>query len=161
MWYRIAVTLETVLPVQETKDFCLPSLSWSQEMLKQFARFMEMSKDGTWRRIPNSRHFHNDVPEWVRKESVAKNPDGTRMFLRNMDTEGVGFEYALFFNGSEKRMVSIFQPGRYLEGAPGLVPGGAIAAMLDNNLGACAIGSVGLIVTANLNIDHLSIQSPS
>ncbi|XP_077176876.1 acyl-coenzyme A thioesterase THEM4-like [Paroedura picta] len=77
-----------------------------------------------------------------------------RMFLRNLNDEGKGFEYATFLNPSEKRVVSVFQLGPYLQGPPGFVHGGSIAAILDNTLVCCLLSFVGHVLTANLNINY-------
>ncbi|KAJ6652777.1 hypothetical protein lerEdw1_010631 [Lerista edwardsae] len=119
------------------KDFSLPNASWSPAMMDQFHRFTELSKDKT------------EAIEESRKR-------GSRLFLRNLDVEGAGFEYVMFLNPREKRLVCIFQPGPYLEGPPGFVHGGATATILDSTLGGCAIFVAGCIMTANLNINYKS-----
>ncbi|NXH22890.1 THEM4 thioesterase, partial [Bucco capensis] len=79
-----------------------------------------------------------------------------RLFLRAIEGEGTGFEYAMFLNAAERRLVCLFQPGPYLEGHPGLTHGGAIAAILDTTLGTCALAVAGKVVTANLSIDYMA-----
>ncbi|XP_053134602.1 acyl-coenzyme A thioesterase THEM4-like isoform X3 [Hemicordylus capensis] len=137
----------------QAKDYSLPNSSWSREMLDQFHKFMEMSKNGTWKKLPSYRSLVEHGTGKKRKESKEVN---TRLFLRNFDTEGVGFEYVMFVNPLEKRMVSVFQLGPYLEGPPGLAHGGSIATILDSTLGGCAITIVGKVMTANLNINYRS-----
>ncbi|NXY89762.1 THEM4 thioesterase, partial [Alcedo cyanopectus] len=83
-------------------------------------------------------------------------PGDTRLFLRAIDGEGAGFEYAMFLSASRRRLLCLFQPGPYLEGHPGLTHGGAIAAILDSALGTCALAVAGKVVTANLSIDYLA-----
>ncbi|NXI43183.1 THEM4 thioesterase, partial [Galbula dea] len=79
-----------------------------------------------------------------------------RLFLRAIEAPGAGFEYAMFLNAAERRLLCLFQPGPYLEGHPGLTHGGAIAAILDATLGTCALAVAGKVVTANLSIDYLA-----
>ncbi|NWS65371.1 THEM4 thioesterase, partial [Chunga burmeisteri] len=67
-----------------------------------------------------------------------------------------GFEYAMFFNAAERRVLCLFQPGPYLEGHPGLIHGGAIATIIDATLGTCALAVAGRVMTANLSIDYLA-----
>ncbi|NXG40165.1 THEM4 thioesterase, partial [Dromaius novaehollandiae] len=80
----------------------------------------------------------------------------TRLFLRSIEAEGVGFEYVMFLNSSEKRVVCLFQPGSYLEGHPGFAHGGSIATIIDSTIGSCAIFVAGRVMTANLSINYMS-----
>ncbi|NXN97979.1 THEM4 thioesterase, partial [Rhinopomastus cyanomelas] len=80
----------------------------------------------------------------------------TRLFLRAIEGAGAGFEYAMFLNAAERRLLCLFQPGPYLEGHPGLIHGGAMATMVDSTLGTCALAVAGRVVTANLSIDYLA-----
>ncbi|XP_025022771.1 uncharacterized protein LOC103053373 [Python bivittatus] len=82
--------------------------------------------------------------------------EGTLLFVRNVATEGRGFEFAMFFNGAEKRMVVLLQPGLYLEGMIGFMHGGAMAAILDHTFASCAICALGVGMTANLSINYKS-----
>jgi thioesterase superfamily protein 4 len=41
-----------------------------------------------------------------------------QQFTRSFE-EGLGFEYAMFYNKVEKRTVSLFQGGLHLQGVPG------------------------------------------
>ncbi|KAJ7307260.1 hypothetical protein JRQ81_009258 [Phrynocephalus forsythii] len=138
------------------KDYGVPNPSWSQEMVDQFEKYMALSKDGTWSKIPNRNHFMDIIPESLRGQFKERKLKNSRYLVRCVDAEGLGFEYVAFFNASEKRMVSLFQPGPYLEGPTGLVHGGAVAAILDTTFGGCALFSAGKILTANLNINYKS-----
>ncbi|KAM9368302.1 acyl-coenzyme A thioesterase THEM4-like isoform 1-T1 [Phaethornis superciliosus] len=80
----------------------------------------------------------------------------TRLFLRAIDVPGAGFEYSMFLNAGERRLLCLCQPGPYLEGHPGLTHGGAIAAIIDSAMGTCALAVAGRVVTANLNIDYVA-----
>ncbi|NXV53734.1 THEM4 thioesterase, partial [Uria aalge] len=83
-------------------------------------------------------------------------PGDTRLFPRAIEGEGAGFEYAMFLNAAERRLLCLVQPGPYLEGHPGLTHGGAIATIIDSALGTCALAVAGPVVTANLSIDYLA-----
>ncbi|XP_014381492.1 acyl-coenzyme A thioesterase THEM4-like [Alligator sinensis] len=136
----------------QPKDYALPNASWSQGMLNLYNEFVEKSKDGTWKRIPSYRHSLDHIPDSMKLEGEKVQKD-TRFFLRNLDEEGLGFEYVMFLNPSEKRMVTVYQPGPYLEGHPGFTHGGSTAAMIDSTVGGCAIFVAGRVMTANLSID--------
>ncbi|NXN06504.1 THEM4 thioesterase, partial [Indicator maculatus] len=81
--------------------------------------------------------------------------EDTRLFLRAIEAAGAGFEFAMFLNATERRLLCLLQPGPYLEGHPGLAHGGAIATIIDATLGICAMAVGGNVVTANLSIDYL------
>ncbi|XP_060117111.1 acyl-coenzyme A thioesterase THEM4-like [Heteronotia binoei] len=126
-------------------------------MMQQFHKFMEMCKDGKWIRVASYRNVKYDIAEWL-GEKLEEEEEETeaRLFTRNIDAEGLGFEYVMFCNPSEKRVVCLFQPGPYLEGPPGFVHGGSVATVLDNNLMGCAFMTVGGALMANLNITFRS-----
>ncbi|KAH1179854.1 acyl-coenzyme A thioesterase THEM4-like isoform X2 [Mauremys mutica] len=138
---------------RQLKDYALPNSSWSQGMMDLYSRFLEMCKDGTWKRIPSYSSTIDHIPESL-KLTAEKERKETRLFLRNMDLEGVGFEYAMFLNPAEKRMVCLFQPGPYLEGHPGFAHGGSTATIIDSTIGGCAIFVAGRVMTANLSINY-------
>ncbi|XP_007068171.2 acyl-coenzyme A thioesterase THEM4 [Chelonia mydas] len=138
---------------RQSKDYALPNSSWSQGMMDLYNRFLEMCKDGTWKRIPSYGNSVDHIPESL-KLVPEKEQKGTRLFSRNMDTEGLGFEYAMFLNPSEKRMVCLFQPGPYLAGHPGFAHGGSTATIIDSTVGGCAIFVAGRVMTANLSINY-------
>ncbi|XP_060112067.1 uncharacterized protein LOC132584245 isoform X2 [Heteronotia binoei] len=116
---------------EQAKDYALPNSSWSQEMMAQFNKYTEMSKDGKWKRLPSYRDvldhmpsyqdLLDHMPEKMRREHVKIMDKERRMFLRSFDEEGQGFEYVMFMNPTEKRIVCVFQPGPFLEGPPGTV----------------------------------------
>nr|XP_028566501.1 acyl-coenzyme A thioesterase THEM4 [Podarcis muralis] len=151
LWKAAALFHES----EHAKDYAIPNASWSPEMVHQFNRFMAMVKDGTWKKLPSYRNVADHVPVRMRQGNELKDR-ASRLFLRNLDEEGMGFEYAMFLNPSEKRMVSMFQLGPYLEGPPGFVHGGCIATILDSVLGTCAIFVAGRVLTANLTINYKS-----
>ncbi|KAJ7307261.1 hypothetical protein JRQ81_009259 [Phrynocephalus forsythii] len=138
------------------KDYALPNSSWSPEMVNEFNKFTELEKDGTWRKLPSYRNLIELPPEKLQEVAHLMKDRGTRLFLRNIDEEGMGFEYAMFLNPSEKRLVSMVQFGPYLEGPPGFAHGGSIATILDSVLGVLALCVIGRVMTANLNINYKS-----
>uniref|UniRef100_A0ACB8G8F8 Uncharacterized protein n=1 Tax=Sphaerodactylus townsendi TaxID=933632 RepID=A0ACB8G8F8_9SAUR len=185
------------LPSRTPKDYALPNSSWSKDMMGQFNKFMEMCKDGRWKRIPSHRPYprilrksrsktlfvdaHATIVEstfrtvaprgyWVQdqlcyqllhspteymkqKMDVRKKARDTRFFLRSMD-KGLGFEYVMFFNPSQKRMTCIVQLGPYLEGPPGFVHGGSIATMFDATCSMCALFADSAFLTATFTINY-------
>ncbi|XP_070622740.1 acyl-coenzyme A thioesterase THEM4-like [Erythrolamprus reginae] len=143
-----------ISPSDNSTDRAVPNPSWSQEMLFQFNRFMEKTKDGSWLKLPSYRSFSDHLPEGQQKEKLRN--QNFRMFLRSIDQEGMGFEYAMFLKPSEKRVAAVFQMGPYLEGPSGFAHGGAIATILDSTVGASVIFISRRVVTANLNINYKS-----
>ncbi|XP_077176822.1 acyl-coenzyme A thioesterase THEM4-like [Paroedura picta] len=139
---------------KESKDYSLPNSSWSPDLIAQYKKYTELSKDRTWKRVPSYRDVLDHMPERVRLEHTQKKSTERRMFLRNLDEEGKGFEYVMFLNPSENKIISVFQLGPYLEGPPGFAHGGSIATILDTTLGGCAMSLMGRVMTANLNINY-------
>ncbi|XP_075418284.1 acyl-coenzyme A thioesterase THEM4 [Tenrec ecaudatus] len=148
------------------KDQALPKPSWSKEIRLLFDQFMKKCEDGSWERLPSyrcpalniqnletsftSKPSHSLIKgAAVRKEDLL---DRARLFTRSFE-DGLGFEYVMFYNGHEKRIVCLFQGGLYLQGPPGFLHGGAISTMIDATLGMNALIVGGLIMTGNLNIN--------
>ncbi|XP_069506992.1 acyl-coenzyme A thioesterase THEM4 isoform X2 [Ambystoma mexicanum] len=131
------------------KDFSLPNSSWKKEMLDLYNKFMELTKDGTWKSLPSYNVTVLHLPDFE-----PSSPRSTRLFTRNLDVEGAGMEYAMFMNLEDKRVICLFQPGPYVEGAPGFTHGGCIATILDAVSGMSAIYTAGKVMTANLNINY-------
>ncbi|XP_040188416.1 acyl-coenzyme A thioesterase THEM4-like [Rana temporaria] len=128
------------------RDYSLPNPTWTPDTKRLYE---ELSRDRSWRVLPsyNTTVHHRDgmCPESERK---------TRLFTRNLDQDGVGFEYCMFYNEAEKRTLCIFQPGPYLEGPPGYTHGGCIATIIDATVGTGAVYTHGPAMTANLNINY-------
>ncbi|XP_040268216.1 acyl-coenzyme A thioesterase THEM4-like isoform X2 [Bufo bufo] len=133
------------------RDYSLPNATWSRHTQELYRKYEELSKIGAWRRIPSYNSTVHHMADAPPKENRV-----TRLFTRNLDQDGVGFEYSMFYNVAEKRMICVFQPGDYLEGPPGYTHGGCIATILDSNLGAAAMYICGKVMTANLNINYLN-----
>ncbi|XP_066464919.1 acyl-coenzyme A thioesterase THEM4-like isoform X2 [Eleutherodactylus coqui] len=141
-WFSVA------RPSHGQRDYSLPNATWSQNMRDLYRKYEELSKSGAWRRIPS----YNSTVHHV-ADSPPEDGRVTRLFTRNLDQDGVGFEYSMFYSEAEKRIVCIFQPGPYLEGPPGFTHGGCIATILDITLGTSAVCLCGPVLTANLNVD--------
>ncbi|XP_077320044.1 acyl-coenzyme A thioesterase THEM4-like [Lithobates pipiens] len=130
---------------QEPRDYSLPNPTWSPDTKRLYE---ELSRDQSWMRISSyNTNFHQ---EGISLEADRK----TRLFTRNLDQDGVGFEYCMFYNEAEKRTICIFQPGPYTEGPRGYAHGGCIAAIIDETTATGILLSCRRSVTANLNINY-------
>ncbi|KAL7978033.1 hypothetical protein Chor_005020, partial [Crotalus horridus] len=152
--HRVGTLSASVLsqqqPHQCLKDFGLPNSSWSREMMDQFQKFTKMSEDGSWQRIPSYNSSVHSIPEGHQKRD-SQNRE-RHFFVHNIGGEGLGFEYSVFMNPSERRAVALFQPGSYLEGPSGFANSGAIITILHQAVTA-SIVSINLNARiANLNI---------
>ncbi|XP_007428867.1 acyl-coenzyme A thioesterase THEM4 isoform X2 [Python bivittatus] len=112
-------------PSENSIDRAVPNSSWSQEMLHHFNRYIEMTKDGSWQKLPSYRSFYEHFPEGHERCELQKRRN--RLFLRSIDEEGMGFEFA---------------------------HGGSLATLLDSTLGGCAICVNRRVLTANLSINY-------
>ncbi|KAM5256442.1 acyl-coenzyme A thioesterase THEM4 [Ctenodactylus gundi] len=140
------------------RDYALPNPSWSKDLQLLFDRFMKKCEDGSWKRLPSYKQTSTQKlqafqalfvdPKLVNKEKISQ----AQIFTRSFE-DGLGFEYVMFFNNAEKRVVCCFQGGPHLQGAPGFLHGGAIATIIDITLGTCAFRTGGPVMTANLNIN--------
>lgn len=143
------------------KDYALPNPSWTKDLRLLFDQFMKKCEDGSWKRLPSYRQnppqtlqeFQTRfVDSKFKKEGQEEQMSKAQQFTRSLE-EGQGFEYAMFYNKVEKRIVCLFQGGLHLQGVPGFVHGGAIATIIDITTGMCAF-TEGIVMTANLNIDY-------
>ncbi|XP_069393409.1 acyl-coenzyme A thioesterase THEM4 isoform X2 [Paralichthys olivaceus] len=159
---KTMVTLPSFLS-SKPRDFSLPNPSWGSEMLRLYEHYSSQceveteggEKDrGLWTRLPSYNRSLKYVTGgfYLSKIIQAK----ARLFTRNIREEGAGFEYVVFVNKKEKRVVCIFQAGHLLEGPPGCVHGGAIATMIDTVTGTHASVVSGPVMTANLNMNYRS-----
>ncbi|XP_063172897.1 acyl-coenzyme A thioesterase THEM4-like [Candoia aspera] len=146
----------TQQPHQDLRDLGLPNPSWSREMMDQYEKFTKLSEDGSWQRMPNHNNCLDSMPVHSKSGYHPEKQKDACLFVRNVATEGRGFEFAMFFNSSERRMVVPLQLGSYLEGMIGFVHGGAVAAILDHTFASCAICVFGVVVTAHLSINYKS-----
>ncbi|KAG8146958.1 hypothetical protein E2320_014040 [Naja naja] len=113
-------------PHQLLRDFGVPNPSWSQEMMDQFEKFTKMSEDGSWQRMPSYNNCVDSMPAHSKLGYKPRKHQDACLFVRNVATEGRGFEFAMFYNGSERRMVVLLQLGSYLEGMIGPIPLGSV-----------------------------------
>ncbi|XP_013915515.1 PREDICTED: acyl-coenzyme A thioesterase THEM4-like, partial [Thamnophis sirtalis] len=140
-------------------------------MMDQFEKFTKMSEDGSWQHLTSyenglaasfffRRFFFFSPPPFVVRSKSGYTPrkhQDACLFVRNVATEGRGFEFAMFYNDSERRMMVLLQPGSYLEGMIGFVHGGAVAAILDHTFASCGICAFGIVLTANLSVNYKSL----
>ncbi|XP_063482442.1 acyl-coenzyme A thioesterase THEM4 [Symphalangus syndactylus] len=141
------------------KDCSVPNPGWNKDLRLLFDQFMKKCEDGSWKRLPSYKRTPTERiqdfktrfldPKLMKEEQMSQ----AQLFTRSFD-DGLGFEYVMFYNDVEKRMVCLFQGGPYLEGPPGFVHGGAIATMIDATVGMCAMMAGGIVMTANLNINY-------
>ncbi|XP_049736460.1 acyl-coenzyme A thioesterase THEM4 isoform X2 [Elephas maximus indicus] len=140
------------------KDQALPKPSWSKDLRLLFDKFMKKCEDGSWKRLPSYKtsyttstiqdiraFFSGSIP--LKEELISQ----ARVFTRSFE-DGLGFEYVMFYNDDEKRVVCICQGGLYLQGPPGFLHGGALATLIDITLGTNAMVAGGPVMTANLDI---------
>ncbi|XP_008590150.1 PREDICTED: acyl-coenzyme A thioesterase THEM4-like, partial [Galeopterus variegatus] len=139
------------------RDHSLPNPSWSKDLRLLFDQFMKKCEDSSWKRLPSYKcessqrvqdfktHFLD--PKFMNEQTVHG-----QLFTRSFE-DGLGFEYAMFCNDAEKRIVCLFQGGPYLQGVPGFLHGGAIATIIDATTGMTALLAGGIVMTANLNIN--------
>ncbi|KAK1329036.1 hypothetical protein QTO34_011207 [Cnephaeus nilssonii] len=145
------------------KDHSLPKPCWSKDMRLLFDQFMKKCEDGSWILLPSYeyistqrsqdfspfiRAYFPTASELINKEKLSQ----AQLFTRSFE-DGLGFEYVMFYNEAEKRIVCVFQGGPHLQGMPGFFHGGATATMIDSTVGMNAIVSGGIVMTANLNIN--------
>ena len=64
------------------------------------------------------------------------------------------FQYTTFLNKEEKKLIGVVHFGSHVAGAPGYVQGGAIASILDFVMGTTVHKSVGMALTAYLNLNY-------
>ncbi|XP_064209463.1 acyl-coenzyme A thioesterase THEM4 isoform X1 [Anguilla rostrata] len=147
----------------QPRDYSLPNTSWSSEMLRLYEHYNIMCEvetergdkiKGQWSRLPSYNRFLKYAPggQYLSKLLLAK----ARLFTRNIEEQGAGFEYVVFENKQEKTCVCVFQAGHLLEGPPGHVHGGAIATIIDSVTGTHATCHSGPAMTANLTINYRS-----
>lgn len=128
-----------------------------------FDQFMKKCEDGSWTHLPSYNYalsqrnqdlsaivhaYFPTVSELINEEKLSQ----TKLFTRNFE-DGLGFEYVMFYNDVEERVVCVFQGGPYLQGMPRCLHGGAIATMIDATVGMSALIAGGIVMTANLNIN--------
>lgn len=89
-------------------------------MRRHYQRLLAMAADGSWLRLPSYRRAVHHLPEGATRGHPAPVAAGdTRLFLRAIEGAGTGFEFAMFLNATERRLLCLLQTGPYLEGHPG------------------------------------------
>lgn len=131
-----------------------------------FDQFVKKCEDGSWKLLPvynyNAIENVHDFIAFIHGcfPTTAKTIDKEQLSQAEIFTEnfkdGLGFEYVMFYNDVEKRIVCLFQGGPHLQGIPGFLHGGAVATMIDATVGMSAMKAEGLVMTANLNINFKS-----
>lgn len=127
-------------------------------MRRHYGHLLSATVTEGWTRLPSfrrARHHRHQVP-WLAGDSDGDSDGDTRLFPRAIEGDGDGFEFAMFLNVPKGHLRCLCQPGRFLEGHPGLTHGGAIATLIDTSLGTLALAVAGRVVTANLSIDYLA-----
>ncbi|XP_075464191.1 acyl-coenzyme A thioesterase THEM4 [Ascaphus truei] len=142
-------SVSRLCPAEKPRDFGLPNPTWNQNLMDLYNKFLELSKNGSWKQIPS----YNTVVHYLPGDTLVQD-QGKRLFTRNQDKDGVGLEYSMFCNQAEQRVVCLVQTGPYLEGAQGLTHGGCIATIIDTAAGTCALYNIGKVMTANLNVNY-------
>uniref|UniRef100_A0A8C5NWQ8 Acyl-coenzyme A thioesterase THEM4 n=1 Tax=Jaculus jaculus TaxID=51337 RepID=A0A8C5NWQ8_JACJA len=139
------------------KDYAVPNPTWSEDLRLLYEQFMKKCEDGSWERLPSYRqHPAGGCSDFQARHldpsAMKELTSRARLFTRSFE-DGLGFEYVMFCNDAEKRVVCILQGGPHLQGMPGLFHGGAILTIIDATAGMCAkrIGKV--VLTANLNVN--------
>ncbi|XP_030641326.1 acyl-coenzyme A thioesterase THEM4 [Chanos chanos] len=147
----------------QPRDYSLPNASWSEEMKRLYDHYNALcevevegggKRKGPWRRLPS---YNRTIKYATGGRCLSKVLQAkARLFTRNIEEQGAGFEYVVFSNKQEKRCVCVFQAGHLLEGPPGHVHGGAIATIIDSVTGTLASYLSGPVMTANLSINYRS-----
>ncbi|XP_040608219.1 acyl-coenzyme A thioesterase THEM5 isoform X2 [Mesocricetus auratus] len=138
----------------DLKDYALPNASWCPDMLSLYQEFLEKTKSGMWVKLPSFKSNREHIQGLKLPSGLvaASDKQDWRIFTRCIQLEGQGYEYVIFFHPSEKKSVCLFQPGPYLEGAPGFAHGGSLAAMMDETFSKTAYLAGEGLFTLSLNI---------
>ncbi|KAM5257240.1 acyl-coenzyme A thioesterase THEM5 [Ctenodactylus gundi] len=138
----------------DLKDYALPNASWAPDMLSLYQEFLEKTKSGSWIKVPSFKSNRDHIQGLQLPFGLAATSDKSdwRILTRSIQEEGQGYEYVIFFDTSEKKSVCLFQPGPYLEGAPGFAHGGSLAAMMDETFSKTAYLAGEGLFTLSLNI---------
>ncbi|MXQ96561.1 hypothetical protein E5288_WYG002723 [Bos mutus] len=130
-------------------------------MLSLYHEFLEKTKTSGWVRVPSFRSNRDHIQGFKLPLDLSANSDKSdwRLFTRCIEREGQGYEYVIFFQPSEKKSICLFQPGPYLEGVPGFVHGGSLAALIDETFSKTAYLSGEGLLTVNFNISLIPLGS--
>ncbi|KAM6217159.1 acyl-coenzyme A thioesterase THEM5 [Rhynchocyon petersi] len=138
----------------DLKDFALPNASWCPDMLSMYQEFLEKTKDSGWIKLPSfkSNRDHIQGLKLPLGLAIASDKNDWRICTRCIQEEGQGYEYVIFFHPSTKKSVCLFQPGPYLEGAPGFAHGGSLSTMMDETFSKTAYLAGEGLFTLSLNV---------
>ncbi|KAM5201176.1 acyl-coenzyme A thioesterase THEM5 isoform 3-T3 [Hipposideros larvatus] len=138
----------------DLKDYALPNASWCPDMLSLYQEFLEKTKADGWIKLPSFKSNRDHIQGLKLPSGLAVTSDKSdwRIFTRCIQVDGQGYEYVIFFHPSKKKSVCLFQPGPYLEGAPGFAHGGSLAAMMDETFSKTAYLAGEGLFTLNLSI---------
>ncbi|VFV47146.1 thioesterase superfamily member [Lynx pardinus] len=138
----------------DLKDYALPNASWCPDMLNLYQEFLEKTKTDGWIKLPSFKSNRDHIQGLKLPFGLAATSDKSdwRIFTRCLQVEGQGYEYVIFFHPSKKKSICLFQPGPYLEGAPGFAHGGSLAAMMDETFSKTAYLAGEGLFTLSLNI---------
>nr|XP_019595456.1 PREDICTED: acyl-coenzyme A thioesterase THEM5 isoform X1 [Rhinolophus sinicus]XP_019595457.1 PREDICTED: acyl-coenzyme A thioesterase THEM5 isoform X1 [Rhinolophus sinicus] len=138
----------------DLKDYALPNASWCPDMLSLYQEFLEKTKADGWIKLPSFKSNRDHIQGLKLPSGLAVTSDKSdwRIFTRCIPVEGQGYEYVIFFHPSKKKSVCLFQPGPYLEGAPGFAHGGSLAALMDETFSKTAYLAGEGLFTLSLNI---------
>ncbi|XP_045646467.1 acyl-coenzyme A thioesterase THEM5 isoform X1 [Ursus americanus] len=141
------------------KDYALPNASWCPDMLSLYHELQEKTKTDGWVKLPSFKSNRDHIQGLKLPLGLAVPSDERdwRIFTRCIQVEGQGYEYVIFFHPSKKKSICLFQPGPYLEGAPGFAHGGSLAAMMDETFSKTAyLAGQGLLtVSLSIRFKHL------
>ncbi|RMB88256.1 hypothetical protein DUI87_35368 [Hirundo rustica rustica] len=147
------------------RDLAVPNAAWSQRMRRHYGQLLEAAAREGWTRLPSFRRARPTTASvsvtvtlvpGLAGDGDSDSDGDTRLFLRAIEGDGDGFEFAMFLSVPKGRLRCLCQPGPFLEGHPGLTHGGAIATIIDSSLGTLAMAVAGRVVTANLSIDYVA-----
>ncbi|XP_060056965.1 acyl-coenzyme A thioesterase THEM5 [Erinaceus europaeus] len=126
----------------DLKDYALPNASWCPDMLSLYHEYLEKTKTENWVKLPSFKSNRDHIQGLklpIGFESPLSSAQGEyRIHTRGIQMEGQGYEYVIFLQPSKKKSVCLFQPGPFLEGAPGCAHGGSLAAMMDETFSKTA-----------------------
>uniref|UniRef100_A0A8D2AML1 Thioesterase superfamily member 5 n=1 Tax=Sciurus vulgaris TaxID=55149 RepID=A0A8D2AML1_SCIVU len=143
----------------DLKDYALPNASWCPDMLSLYQEFLEKTKSNGWVKLPSfkSNRDHIQGLKLPFGLVVTSDKNDWRIFTRCIQVEGQGYEYVIFFHPFKKKSVCLFQPGPYLEGAPGFAHGGSLAAIMDETFSKTAYLAGEGLFTLSLNISFKNL----
>ncbi|XP_005414602.1 PREDICTED: acyl-coenzyme A thioesterase THEM5 isoform X4 [Chinchilla lanigera] len=138
----------------DLKDYALPNASWGPDMLSLYQELLEKTSSEGWIKLPSFKSNRDHI-QGLKLPSglVATSDKGDYcIFTRCIQVAGQGYEYVIFFHPAKQKSVCLFQPGPYLEGAPGFAHGGSLAAMMDETFSKTAYLAGEGLFTLSLNI---------